>query len=146
MELKKTITGITFSAFDLLHAGHVKMLEEAKSHCDYLIAGLQTDPTIDRPEKNKPAQSVVERYIQLKACRFVDEVVPYTTEQDLQDILQAFTLDVRIVGDEYRDKNFTGREYCESMGIRLIYNKRNHRFSSSGLRKEVFERESLKLV
>ena len=145
MEPAKTI-GITFSAFDLLHAGHVKMLEEAKQYCDYLIVGLQTDPTIDRPEKNKPTQSVVERYIQLKGCKFVDEIIPYTTEQDLQDILQSFTLDVRIVGDEYRDKKFTGREYCENMGIKLIYNKRNHRFSSSGLRKEVFERESLKLV
>jgi glycerol-3-phosphate cytidylyltransferase len=146
MELTKTITGITFSAFDLLHAGHVKMLEEAKLHCDYLIVGLQTDPTIDRPEKNKPTQSVVERYIQLKACRFVDEIVPYATEQDLQDILQSFAIDVRIIGDEYKDSNFTGREYCEKMGIRLIYNKRNHRFSSSGLRKEVYERECLKLV
>lgn len=145
MEPEKKI-GITFSAFDLLHAGHVKMLEEAKQYCDYLIVGLQTDPTIDRPEKNKPTQSVVERYIQLKACKFVDEIIPYTTEQDLQDILQSFTLDVRIVGNEYKDKSFTGREYCENMGIKLIFNKRNHRFSSSGLRREVFERESLKLV
>lgn len=146
MKLTKTITGITFSAFDLLHAGHVKMLEEAKQYCDYLIVGLQTDPTIDRPEKNKPAQSVVERYIQLKACKFVDEIVPYATEQDLQDILQAFSINVRILGEEYKDKNFTGREYCEKMGIKLIYNKRNHRFSSSGLRKEVYNRECLKLV
>lgn len=146
MELIKTTTGITFSAFDLLHAGHVKMLEEAKSHCDFLIVGLQTDPTIDRPDKNKPTQSVVERYIQLKACKFVDEVIPYATELDLQDILQSFPIDVRIVGEEYRDKSFTGREYCEKMSIKLIFNKRNHRFSSSGLRKEVFERESLKLV
>lgn len=146
MELTKTITGITFSAFDLLHAGHVKMLEEAKMHCDYLIAGLQTDPTIDRPEKNKPTQSVVERYIQLKACKFVDEIIPYATEQDLQDILQSFAIDVRIIGEEYIDTNFTGRDYCEKMGIRLIYNKRRHRFSSSGLRKEVYEHECLKLV
>jgi glycerol-3-phosphate cytidylyltransferase len=146
MELTKTITGITFSAFDLLHAGHVKMLEEAKLHCNYLIVGLQTDPTIDRPEKNKPTQSVVERYIQLKACKFVDEIVPYATEQDLQDILQSFAIDVRIIGEEYKDSNFTGREYCDKMGIKLIYNKRNHRFSSSGLRKEVYERECLKLV
>lgn len=146
MELKKTIIGITFSAFDLLHAGHVKMLEEAKLYCDYLIVGLQTDPTIDRPEKNKPTQSVVERYIQLKACKYVDEIIPYTTEQDLQDILQTFPIDVRILGDEYKDKDFTGRTYCESMKIRLIYNKRNHRFSSSGLRKEVYERECLKKV
>lgn len=146
MKLTKTITGITFSAFDLLHAGHVRMLEEAKQHCDYLIVGLQTDPTIDRPEKNKPTQSVVERYIQLKGCKFVDEIIPYATEQDLQDILQAFPIDVRIIGEEYKDKNFTGRDYCEKMDIKLIYNKRNHRFSSSGLRKEVYERECLKLV
>lgn len=146
MELTKTITGITFSAFDLLHAGHVRMLEEAKQHCDYLIVGLQTDPTIDRPEKNKPTQTVVERHIQLKGCKFVDEIIPYTTEQDLLDILQAFPIDVRILGEEYRDKQFTGRDYCEKMGIKLIYNKRNHRFSSSGLRKEVYERECLKLV
>ncbi|WP_426485246.1 adenylyltransferase/cytidyltransferase family protein [Flavobacterium sp. 2] len=146
MELKKTITGITFSAFDLLHAGHVKMLEEAKLYCDYLIVGLQTDPTLDRPEKNKPTQSVVERYIQLTACKYVDEIIPYATEQDLQDILQTFPIDVRILGDEYKDKNFTGRDYCENVGIKLIYNKRNHRFSSSGLRKEVYERECLKKV
>ena len=146
MELTKTITGITFSAFYLLHAGHVRLLEEAKQHCNYLIVGLQTDPTIDRPEKNKPTQSVVERYIQLKGCKFVDEIIPYTTEQDLQDILQAFPIDVRILGEEYKDKQFTGREYCEKMGIKLVYNKRNHRFSSSGLRKEVYERECLKLV
>lgn len=146
MEFKKTITGITFSAFDLLHAGHVKMLEEAKLYCDYLIVGLQTDPTLDRPEKNKPTQSVVERYIQLKACKFVDEIVPYATEQDLQDILQAFPIDVRIIGEEYRDKKFTGREYCESTGIKLVFNKRDHRFSSSGLRKEVYECESSKLI
>jgi glycerol-3-phosphate cytidylyltransferase len=146
MELTKTTTGITFSAFDLLHAGHVKMLEEAKLYCDYLIVGLQTDPTLDRPEKNKPTQSVVERYIQLKACKFVDEIIPYATEQDLQDILQAFPIDVRILGEEYKDKSFTGREYCEKAGIKLVFNKRNHRFSSSGLRKEVYERECLKSV
>ncbi|MHC0443191.1 adenylyltransferase/cytidyltransferase family protein [Flavobacterium sp. 3-210] len=146
MELTRTKTGITFSSFDLLHAGHVRMLEEAKLHCDYLIVGLQTDPTIDRPEKNKPTQSVVERYIQLKACRFVDEIIPYTTEQDLEDILQAIPIDVRILGDEYKEVNFTGREYCEKMDIELVYNKRNHRFSSSGLRKEVYQSESLKIV
>jgi glycerol-3-phosphate cytidylyltransferase len=96
-------TGITFSAFDLFHAGHVKMLEEAKRHCDYLIVGLQTDPTLDRPDKNQPAQTVVERYIQLKGCKFVDEIVPYATEQDLEDILRSFKIDIRIVGDEYRE-------------------------------------------
>lgn len=129
--------GITFSAFDLLHAGHVKMLEDAKRQCDYLICGLQTDPTIDRPEKNKPIQTVVERYIQLKACKHVDEIVPYATEQDLEGILRAFQIDVRIVGEEYKEKNFTGRAFCEENGIELYFNKRSHRFSSSGLRKEV---------
>lgn len=133
--------GITFSAFDLLHAGHIKMLEEAKRQCNYLICGLQTDPTLDRPEKNKPIQTVVERYIQLKACTYVDEIVPYATEQDLEDILRSFKIDVRILGDEYQDKNFTGRTYCEEKGIALYFNTRNHRFSSSGLRKEVAEKE-----
>lgn len=133
--------GITFSAFDLLHAGHITMLEEAKRQCDYLIAALQTDPTIDRPEKNRPTQSVVERYIQLKGCKFVDEIVPYATEQDLEDILRSFKLDVRIIGDEYKEKNFTGRTYCEEKGIDLYFNKRDHRFSSSSLRKEVAEKE-----
>jgi len=131
--------GITFSAFDLLHAGHVKMLEEAKQNCDYLIVGLQTDPTLDRPTKNKPTQ----RYIQLKACKFVDEIVPYATEQDLEDILKSFTIDVRIVGDEYKDRDFTGRTYCEEKGIRLHFNTRDHRFSSTNLRHEVYQREIL---
>ena len=139
-------TGITFSAFDLLHAGHIKMLEDAKQHCDYLIVGLQTDPTLDRPEKNKPTQTVVERYIQLKVCKFVDEIVPYATEQDLEDVLRSFNVDVRILGIEYQDKNFTGREYCEEKGIELYYNSRDHRFSSSGLRKVVAEKELLKIV
>ena len=137
--------GITFSAFDLLHAGHITMLEEAKHQCDYLIAALQTDPTIDRPEKNRPTQSVVERYIQLKGCKFVDEIVPYATEQDLEDILRSFRIDVRIIGDEYKDKNFTGRTYCEEKGIVLYFNVRDHRFSSSSLRKEVTEKELLKV-
>jgi glycerol-3-phosphate cytidylyltransferase len=136
--------GITFSAFDLLHAGHVKMLEEAKRQCDYLIVALQTDPTLDRPEKNSPIQSVVERYIQLKGCLHVDEIVPYATEQDLEDILRSFKLDVRIVGDEYKEKNFTGRAYCEEKGIELYYNGRDHRFSSSSLRKEVANKENNK--
>lgn len=133
--------GITFSAFDLLHAGHIKMLEDAKRQCDYLICGLQTDPTIDRPEKNRPVQTVVERYIQLKACKYVDEVVPYATEQDLEDILRSFKIDVRILGEEYREKKFTGRIYCEEKGIELYFNTRDHRFSSSGLRKEVAHKE-----
>ncbi|MCJ8496711.1 adenylyltransferase/cytidyltransferase family protein [Chryseobacterium salipaludis] len=141
---KKKI-GITFSCFDLLHAGHIRMLAEAKAQCDYLIVGLQTDPTIDRPEKNKPTQTVVERYIQLEACKYVDEIVPYTTEQDLEDILKLYQIDVRIIGDEYKDDNFTGREFCEEKNIALHYNERNHRFSSSGLRRTVYEMEHEKL-
>ncbi|WP_016990575.1 adenylyltransferase/cytidyltransferase family protein [Flavobacterium sp. ACAM 123] len=136
--------GITFSAFDLLHAGHIKMLEEAKRQCDYLIVALQTDPTLDRPGKNSPSQSVVERYIQLKGCSHVDEIVPYATEQDLEDILRSFKIDVRIIGDEYREKDFTGRSYCEQKGIELYFNGRDHRFSSSSLRKEVAEKEAVK--
>lgn len=129
--------GITFSIFDLLHAGHIKMLEEAKTQCDYLIAGLQLDPSLDRAEKNAPTQSINERYIQLKGCKFVDEIVPYVSEQDLEDILRSFKLDVRIIGEEYKDKPFTGREYCQEKGIELYFNTRDHRFSSSGLRKQV---------
>ncbi len=138
--------GITFSAFDLLHAGHIKMLEEARRQCDYLIVGLQTDPTLDRPEKNHPTQTVVERYIQLKGCKFVDEIVPYATEQDLEDILRSFKIDVRIIGDEYREKQFTGREYCVDKGIEFYFNTRDHRFSSSSLRKEVAEKELKRIV
>ena len=134
---KKQIVGITFSTFDLFHAGHVKMLEEAKSRCDYLIIGLQLDPSIDRSEKNKPTQSIIERYIQLKGSKHVDEIIPYVTEQDLEDILRSFKLDVRIIGEEYKDKQFTGRDYCEEKGIEIHYNLRDHRFSSSELRKQV---------
>ena len=129
--------GITFSTFDLLHAGHVKMLEEAKRQCDYLIVGLQLDPSIDRPEKNAPSQSIIERYIQLQGNKHVNDIVPYVSEQDLEDVLCSFKIDVRIIGDEYQDKNFTGRDYCEEKGIEIYYNSRDHRFSSSGLRKQV---------
>ena len=132
--------GITFSTFDLFHAGHVKMLEEAKRQCDFLIVGLQLDPSIDRPEKNKPVQGLVERYIQVKGCKHVDEIVPYVTEQDLEDILRSFKIDVRIIGEEYRDKGFTGKEYCSQKGIEIYYNTRDHRFSSSGLRNLVKEK------
>lgn len=134
--------GITFSAFDLFHAGHVKMLEDAKKQCDFLICGLQTDPTLDRPEKNKPVQSLVERYIQLKACSYVDKIVPYVTEQDLEDILQSYEVHVRILGEEYKETNFTGRGYCEAKGIAFYFNSRDHRFSSSVLRKIVAEMEN----
>ena len=137
--------GITFSTFDMLHAGHVAMLSEAKNHCDYLICGLQTDPTIDRPDtKNKPIQSIVERQIQLAACRYVDEVVVYQTEQDLIDLLLILPLDVRILGTEYEDKNFTGRNEGAGRSVANIFNKRDHSFSSSSLRKRVAEAEQLK--
>jgi glycerol-3-phosphate cytidylyltransferase len=129
--------GFTCSTFDLLHAGHVMMLREAKTICDYLIVALQTDPAIDRPEKNKPVQTLVERYIQLQAVKFVDEIVPYQTEQDLEDILNMFHIDVRILGEEYKNGKFTGRAICAKRGIELYYNKRDHRFSSSDLRKRV---------
>lgn len=133
--------GITCSAFDLFHAGHVKMLEEAKSHCDYLIVALQTNPTIDRPNKNKPIQSVVERYIQLAACKWVDQIVPYETEKDLEDIFLTFDIHVRIIGDEYQSKQFTAREICSNRGIEIIYNKRDHSFSSTELRKRIYNEE-----
>ena len=130
--------GITFSAWDLLHAGHIAMLAEAKNHCDYLIAGLQTDPTIDRlGNKNKPVQSIVERQIQLAATRYVDEIVVYETEKDLEDILLTLPIDVRILGIEYADKEFTEKEICENRKIKIIYNSRDHSFSSSSLRKRV---------
>ena len=137
--------GITFSTFDLLHAGHIAMLAEAKNHCDYLICGLQTDPTIDRPEtKNKPIQSIVERQLTLGACKFVDEIVVYSTEQDLIDILLTLPIDVRILGVEYEDTNFTGRNEGAGRGIHAIFNKRDHSFSSSSLRKRVAEAEKQK--
>ena len=128
--------GFTCSAFDLLHAGHVQMLRDAKSQCDYLMVGLQMDPALDRPEeKNSPIQSIVERYTQLKAVSYVDEIIPYNTEQDLMDILELYHIDVRILGDEYRDKEFTGKDICRKRDIELFFNKRDHRFSTSGLRK-----------
>jgi glycerol-3-phosphate cytidylyltransferase len=137
--------GITFSAFDLLHAGHIGMLREARANCDYLIVGLQTDPTIDRPtEKNKPVQTLVERYAQLNALKFVDEIVPYQTEEDVIDILELFQIDVRFLGEEYREKEFTGKDVCRKRGIELHFNKRDHRFSTSGLRKRVAAAEIAK--
>ena len=129
--------GITCSSFDLLHAGHIKMLEEAKQHCDFLICALQTDPTIDRPEKNKPIQSIVERWIQLDAVKWVDQIVPYATEEDLENIFKSFKLDVRIIGEEYKNKPFTGKHICEKQNIKVIYNGRGHDWSSSGLRKRI---------
>lgn len=139
--------GIVFSAFDMFHAGHIAMLSEAKNYCDYLICGLQTDPTIDRPDtKNKPVQSIVERQIQLTACRYVDEVVVYQTEQDLVDLLLILPLDVRILGVEYENKKFSGDEACYDRGIAIVFNGRDHSFSSSSLRKRVVAAESHKIL
>jgi len=130
-----------------LHAGHIAMLSEAANHCDYLICGLQTDPTIDRPDtKNQPVQSIVERQIQLAACRYVDEVVVYQTEQDLIDLLLILPLDVRILGVEYENKDFTGRDECFDRGIELVFNGRDHSFSSSSLRKRVVAAETYKAL
>jgi glycerol-3-phosphate cytidylyltransferase len=135
--------GFTCSTFDLLHAGHIGMLREAKANCDVLIVGLQSDPTIDRPDtKNKPIQTMVERYAQLNALKFVDEIVPYQTEQDLIDILELFQLDVRFLGDEYKEKEFTGKDVCRKRGIELHFNKRDHRFSTTDLRYRVCKNEN----
>ena len=137
--------GVVFSSFDLFHAGHVAMLAEAKNHCDYLIAALQTDPTIDRPEsKNPPIQTIVERQIQVSTNRNVDEVVVYQTEKDLEDLLLILPIDVRILGVEYKDKDFTGKDICLKRGIEIVYNGRDHSFSSSSLRKRVAEAEGKK--
>ena len=135
--------GITFSTFHLLHAGHIGMLREAKTHCDYLIVGLQSDPTIDRPDtKNRPIQTMVERYAQLNALKFVDEIVPYQTEEDVIDILELFNVHIRFLGEEYRDKDFTGKDVCRKRDIDLHFNKRDHRFSSSDLRRRVYNAEA----
>jgi len=139
----KTV-GLTASTFDLLHAGHIAMLREAKTQCDYLICALQIDPTIDRPEKNKPVQTIVERFVQLQAVRYVDEIIPYQTEQDLEDILKMYQLDVRIIGEEYKSGKFTGRAICAARGIEIYFNHRDHRFSTSDLRQRVAIAENIK--
>jgi glycerol-3-phosphate cytidylyltransferase len=130
--------GFTCSTFDLFHAGHVLMLKEAKTQCDYLIVGLQSDPTIDRPkEKNKPVQSLFERFVQLQSCKYVDQVIPYTTEKELVQLLLSFPIDVRILGKEYETKMFTGRDECIEKGIELYFNSREHEFSTTELRERV---------
>ena len=129
--------GFTCSTFDLLHAGHIQMLRDAKEQCDYLICGLQVDPSLDRKDKNSPVQTIVERYTQLNAVKYVNEIVPYQTEKDLEDILNMLHIDVRILGEEYKNGKFTGRAICAKRGIELFFNKREHRFSSSDLRKRV---------
>ena len=124
--------GFTCGAFDLLHAGHIVMLKEAKENCDYLIVGLQTDPSIDRQEKNQPVQSVYERYMQLQAVKYVDEIIPYDTEQSLIDLLESTEIHLRFVGEDYVERNFTGKGLHE-----IYYTNRQHSFSSSGFRRKV---------
>lgn len=136
--------GFTCSAFDLLHAGHVDMLRQAKDQCDYLIVGLHTNPQLDRASKNKPIQTVFERYMQLRANRYVDEIIPYETECDLEDILSTLAIDIRILGQEYKDKQFTGHDICTHRNIEIFYNTRDHRFSSTDLRARIAEAEALK--
>lgn len=142
----KLTVGFTCSAFDLLHAGHILMLEEAKSRCEWLIVGLQNDPSADRAMKNKPIQSLVERFIQLKAVKYIDDIVVYNTEKDLEDLLKILPIDYRIVGEEYKDKQLTGREICDARGIKVIYNKREHDFSTTELRSRVYNTELKRLA
>lgn len=130
---KQNKIGFTCSAFDLLHPGHIAMLEEAKEQCDYLIVGLHTNPQIDRPQKNKPIQTTFERWVQLKGCKFVDAIIPYDTEEDLVNLLEVIHPDVRILGEEYKDKSFTGK----GMDIKIVYNKRRHNYSTTSLRKRI---------
>ena len=137
--------GFTCSTFDLLHAGHILMLEEAKRQCDYLIVGLQVDPSLDRASKNKPIQSLYERYIQLKAVKYINEIIPYQTEKDLEQMLASLPINVRILGEEYQNKSFTGREICEKRNISLYFNKRDHSFSSTELRNRVYDVQYAKL-
>ena len=133
--------GFTCSTFDLFHAGHVMMLKEAKSQCDHLIVGLQMDPTIDRPTtKNKPIQTVLERFIQVQACKYVDEIITYATEKELMDILTSYPIDVRIIGEEYRDKQFTGYQ----LPMAVYFNSRQHSFSTTELRQRVLDIEKAK--
>ena len=144
INMRDKIIGLTASTFDLLHAGHIMMLREAKAQCDYLICALQIDPSIDRVTKNKPIQSIVERYTQLAAVRYVDEIIVYATEQDLEDILEMYPINVRVLGEEYKDKDFTGREICKRRNILLYFNRRDHRFSTSDLRQRVTIAENTK--
>jgi len=127
--------GFTCSAFDLFHAGHILMLKEARELCDYLIVGLQVDPSVDRPEKNSPVQTVFERFTQLSACKYVDEIIPYSTEEDLLNLLQTIRIDVRIIGEEYKDKDFTGKH----LDIPVFYNRRRHNISSTEMRERVIQ-------
>ena len=138
----KKLVGITCSTFDLLHSGHILMLEECKKHCDYLICALQNDPTIDRQNKNKPVQTLVERFIQLDAVKYVDKIVPYNTESELEEIFKSFDIDVRVIGFDYFNKDFTAKQICIDRGIKIVYNKRDHDYSTTNLRKKIHKIEN----
>lgn len=137
--------GFNCSCFDLFHAGHVTMLKMEKELCDYLKVALQVDPTIDRPGlKNKPVQSIYERYSQVQACKYVDEILLYDTEADLLNLIKSQTMHVRFLSEEYKDRDFTGKQYCLDNGIEIHYHKRQHSFSTTELRKRVHELELAK--
>jgi glycerol-3-phosphate cytidylyltransferase len=140
--MNKKLVGITCSTFDLLHSGHILMLEECKKHCDYLICALQNDPTIDRQNKNKPVQTLVERFIQLDAVKYVDKIVPYNTESELEEIFKSFDIDVRVIGFDYFNKDFTAKQICIDRGIKIVYNKRDHDYSTTNLRKKIHNIEN----
>ena len=144
--MNKIKTGITFSTFDLLHAGHIAMLAEAKSVCDYLICGLHVDPQVERPNKNQPIQSVVERYIQLSSVQYVDEIIPYNLEKDLHDVLLTYPINIRIIGADYKDTEFSGKDICLTKGIEIYYNERSHNFSSTELRQRIQQAENEKQI
>jgi glycerol-3-phosphate cytidylyltransferase len=129
--------GITFGAFDLCHAGHVLMFKECKQHCDFLIAGLQTDPSMERQHKNKPVQSLFERYVQLGACKYIDEIVPYVYEYEIEQILRSTKIDIRFIGADYIGKEYTAKEYCLDNNIEIYFNNRDHGFSTTELRKRI---------
>jgi glycerol-3-phosphate cytidylyltransferase len=141
MAVKK---GFTAGCFDLIHVGHILMLREAKTKCDYLTVFLQTDPTIDRPEKNKPVESFFERYTKLASCRFVDEIIVYQTEEDLLNYIKHYPFDIRIIGSDHEGRKFTGDRECARKGIEVYFNERNHFFSTSGLRERVYQAQAEK--
>jgi glycerol-3-phosphate cytidylyltransferase len=134
--------GFTCGTFDLFHAGHVLMLKEAREQCDYLIVGLQTDPSVNRASKNKPLQSVLERQTVLEACRYVDEVIVYDTEKDLENLLATLDIDIRILGSDHIEGYITGREICDRRGIQFYFNKREHNYSTSKLRERINDNSS----
>jgi len=137
--------GFNCSCFDLFHAGHVTMLKMEKERCDYLKVALQVDPTTDRPGlKNKPVQSIYERYAQVQACKYVDEILLYDTEKELLNLIMTQDMHIRFLSDEYLYRDFTGKQYCMDNGIELFYHKRQHTYSTSELRNRVYELELAK--